>query len=119
MNNFVTREIHDKVTNLKADIARNNNDPRLINKLGVLYARFGLYDKAETEFRKAAAKNKYVPALLNLGNIQYLNGKMKDARNHYKIVIDISPDNAYALLGFARSSFELDDYPSVVSAFKK
>ncbi len=91
----------------------------MINKLGVLYARFGLYKEAEVEFTKVVAGSDYLPAIMNLGNIHYLNGKMEEARDYYLRVLDRSPANAYALLGFAKASFELDDYTSVVSSFEK
>jgi len=119
MDRFVTREIHEKVADLKADIAKSGNNPRLINKLGVLYARFGMYKEAEVEFRKVVARSDYVPALMNLGNINYLNGKIEESRDYYLRVLDRSPDNTYALLGLAKASFELDDYTAVVSSFEK
>jgi tetratricopeptide (TPR) repeat protein len=119
MDKFVTREIHEKVVELRADIVKSGNNPRLINKLGVLYARFGMYKEAEVEFTKVVAGSDYLPAIMNLGNIHYLNGKMEEARDHYLRVLDHSPGNAYALLGFAKASFELDDYTSVVSTFEK
>ena len=56
---------------------------------------------------------------MNLGNIYFINGKMELARSNFAKVLGISPDNTYALLGFAKVSYELDDYGSVVSSFDK
>ncbi len=119
MEKFVTREIHERVLELQEKIRQSRNNPRIINKLGVLYARFGKYREAEEEFNKALSKADYIPSMMNLGNIHFINGKMELARTNFTKVLEIAPDNTYALLGFAKVSYELDDYPSVVSSFNK
>ena len=119
MDKFVNREIYDRVIELKEEIKQSRDNPRVINRLGVLYARFGKYKEAEQEFKKALAKTEYIPSMMNLGNIYFMNGKMESARESFSKVLDKSPENPYALLGFAKVSYELDDYKSVVLSFNK
>ncbi len=118
MNKFIDREIFERASELKASIAKTRDNQKLVNKLGVLYARYGMYDRAEAEFIKAASGNNYMPALMNLGNIHYINGRMDEARGAYLKVLDKDPSNSYAHIGLAKTSFELNDYNSVVSSYK-
>ena len=61
-------------------IQESNNEAKWVNKLGVLYARYGLYDKAIDEFEKILITSEYVPALLNVGSIHFL--REEPARTH-------------------------------------
>jgi hypothetical protein len=72
LSRFVEREIEPRVSKLRSEIATSNNDPRQINRLGVLYALYGLLDKAEAEFKRIPAAGKNFPALVNLGNLYFL-----------------------------------------------
>ncbi len=107
---FVEREVAPQEANLKKKILAAQDDPRLINSLGVLYARYGLADKAEAEFRRAAAKREYVPALVNLGNLAYQTGDLPKARDWYARADRAQPKSALPLLGLARCAYELKDY---------
>jgi len=115
---FVTREIQGKVEELKAELARRGESPRLLNRLGVLYARYGLLDDAEREFKKAG-KSAYGPALVNLGNISYLRKDYQQALSYYHRAEQQNPESAAVLLGIARAQYELENYDSVEVAFSK
>jgi len=43
---FIDREIYPKVAKLQAEIKRSGGSPKDVNKLGVLYARYGLMERA-------------------------------------------------------------------------
>ena len=117
---FVDREISPQVSSLQAEIQKSGGSPRLINKLGVLYARYGLVDKAEKEFMRILEKNKdYVPALLNLGNINFMRDDMTKAKVLYDKAAAGDPDNPDALLCIARVNHELENYDVVRVAFQK
>ena len=91
-----------------------------MNKLGVLYARYGLMDRAEREFKKVLAKDiNYVPSLLNMGNIYYLNGDMKTAKYYYDKAYKKAPDNPKVLLTVARVNHEMENYGTVNEAYGK
>lgn len=107
---FAERELTPQEADLRKRILAAQEDPRLINALGVLYARYGLPDKAEAEFRRATAKREFAPSLVNLGNLAYQAGDMAKARDWYARADRTQPRSALSLLGLARSSYELKDY---------
>jgi tetratricopeptide (TPR) repeat protein len=114
---LVDREIFNKVAALQAAIAKNQESPKSINALGVLYARYDLTDKAEREFKRAIAKSEFVPAIVNLGNLAYLKGDMEGALTFYNRAYKKDPKYPGALLGIARASHEIENYATVKKAF--
>jgi tetratricopeptide (TPR) repeat protein len=111
LGRFIEREIQPQVESLQRRIAGANNSPKLINRLGTLYARFGLYERAQTEFlRIAGGRRPYVPAIVNLGNVSMIAGDLRKAEQYYQTASNYEPDNAHALIGLARVKYELGDY---------
>ncbi len=104
---------------MQKEIKKSGNAPSKINKLGVLYARYGYYDKAEAEFRKITGKTEYIPALVNMGNIFYLNENYGEALDYFKRANSRKPDNLSSLLGIAKASYELEKYDAVQTAFSR
>jgi hypothetical protein len=51
-----------KVATLVSQIAKAQDPRKPTNELGVLYAQYGQYDKAQKQFEKLLAKEQYVPA---------------------------------------------------------
>ncbi len=74
VSGFVDREIGPRVADLKAALAKQSGSSKTMNKLGVLYARYGQLDQAERQFQAIVAKEEYLPALINLGNLANLRG---------------------------------------------
>ena len=116
---FIDREIYPRVSKLQGQIRTSNNDPKYINKLGVLYAKYGLTDKAVLQFNKILAKQEYVPALINFGNIHYLSKEMEKALEYYERASIEAPDNPKVLLCVARVNHELENYGLVKKAYGK
>ena len=116
---LVDREIFNKVAALQAAITKSQESPKTINALGVLYARYDLTEKAEREFKRATAKNEYVPALVNLGNLAFLKGDMEGALTFYNKSYKKDPKYPGALLGIARASHEIENYATVKKAFSE
>jgi tetratricopeptide (TPR) repeat protein len=59
--------------------------------LGILYARFGLTDKAQVQFQEAAQGGDYAPALVNLGNLLFLKKDWQNAFDYYDQARKIDP----------------------------
>ena len=117
---FIDREIYPQVAKLQAEIKESDESPKSVNRLGVLYARYGLMDRAEREFDRILKKESdYVPALINLGNISYLQNDMKKSLAFYERAFMSEPDNPKVLLSLARANHELENYGSVREAYEK
>ena len=115
-SSFVQREIGPRVDELQAEINRSQS-LKAVNKLGVLYARYGLYEQAETEFKQVVEQQEYLPALVNLGNINFLSEDYPEALEFYERAESVRPDNPTVLLGVARASHQLEDYPKASASY--
>jgi tetratricopeptide (TPR) repeat protein len=109
---FVEAEIRDQAAALRQEIARSGGNPKASNKLGVLYARYGLYDRAEPEFQQAAKTN-FVPAIVNLGNLWLLRGDAPRSLSFFELASTREPNNVAALAGLARANYEMENMGSV------
>lgn len=119
LDRFVNRQIAERETSLLRRIAQNPGDARSRNRLGVLYARYGRYADAEEQFRAATAGRPYVPALINLANIAFLNGEHSAARSAYERALATDPENKAAALGIARVEYASENYEAAESAYAR
>jgi tetratricopeptide (TPR) repeat protein len=113
LDRFINQQIQERVAELEAQIQADRDNLRLINRLGVLYARFGLLEEASAQFDQIVRRGEYTAALVNLGNIAYLRGDYRQALSFYRRALEQSPNNSKALLGYARASYAIEDYASV------
>jgi Flp pilus assembly protein TadD len=113
---FVTREIDEAVTGLRESIRSSNNDPKLVNRLGVLYGKYGVLDKAEAEFKKAASA-RYAPAVVNLGNLCFLGRDFGQASTYFRRALALDKNSTAAVVGLAKAAFELGDTVSLKSVY--
>ena len=119
LDKIILRELRPRIAALQKDIRSSNNAPSKINKLGVLYARYGYFNKAEAEFRKITERSGYVPALVNMGNILFIKENYKEALEYFTRANAKNPESAGSLLGIAKVSFELEKYDAVQTAYSK
>ena len=119
LNSFIEQEIRQRVSELRRQIERSDGDPRLINKLGVLYARYGLFEEAEKEFKKITEKKEYVPALANMGNIYLLKSDYIKALDYYGRAYKRVPNNPAVLVGLAKANYEIENYGNVKQYYQK
>jgi tetratricopeptide (TPR) repeat protein len=116
LERFIGNEVQPRASKLKEELRKNPNNAKLLNSLGVLYARFSMLDEAAGEFQKILKGGDFPAALVNLGNIAYLKEEMKAALAYYNRALKKAPDSWAALLGVARASYEMEDYNSVDGA---
>jgi tetratricopeptide (TPR) repeat protein len=109
MKAFIEKEIGPRVEKLIGEIAGARKDPRPMNRLGVLYARYEVFDKAEQSFRGSLALQESAPAFDNLGNIQMRRNDFAAAQKSYQSALRLAPGDIPALVGLVRASYELDD----------
>jgi tetratricopeptide (TPR) repeat protein len=112
-NRFVMQQITASVAQLQAKIRASNNSPKALNDLGLLYARYGLYDNAARQFNQILSATEYVPALVNMGNISFIKRDMDSALQYFDRANRKDPKNAPALVGLARANQETENYGAV------
>ncbi len=116
LDRFVTQEVSAREQVFLDRLRSRPSDVRTRNRLGVLYARYGMYDEAEAQFRRAVRARDYIPALVNLGNVALLRDDIAEARDAYERVLAQDEDNEAALLGIARVAYEDEDYGAAEEA---
>jgi tetratricopeptide (TPR) repeat protein len=120
LTSFVDREIYPQVAQIETKITGNGETPTLVNQLGLLYARYGIPDRAEREFSKALElDSEFVPALVNMGNLQFMIKGAREALPYYNKAYRLSPDNPTVLLCVAKANHEIENYGSVNEAFER
>jgi len=107
---FVTAEIAERAARLQAENKKTQGASRAINSLGVLYAQYGLYDKARVQFESVLKKEEYVPALVNLGHLHRRQGELDTALGYYDRAYKKSPGDASVLLAEAMLNHQLENY---------
>ena len=119
VSNYSKRQIASQEGQLRALLQQRPGDPKLRNRLGVLYARFGLYDKAEGEFKRAVEQQNYIPALMNLGNLHYLREDFDRALAAFQRAAEAQPANPRILLSLAKVYHEMEDYAAASDLHKR
>jgi tetratricopeptide (TPR) repeat protein len=119
LNSFIQTEIRVTEAKLLSKIRESGFNAAVLNKLGVLYARFGQFNKAEIQFTKVVREKEYLPSLINLGNIFLIKDASAEAFEYFSRAEKLSPRNSTVLLGLARSSFDTGNIEIASSTFKK
>ena len=104
MSRYVDLRIEERERSYLDALEANPDDLRLRNRLGVLYARFGRYDEALSQFRAIVEKSDYAPGFINIANIEYLRGKYVNSLESYESARRIVGDEPEVLLGLAQVS---------------
>lgn len=122
LNRFLGIDLKPRIADLQQELKTDRTNVRLLNKLGVLYARYGMLTDARVQFEaamRAGGSAASTSVLVNLGNVSYLSGKFDDAVSYYNRALEKSPNAAGALRGLALASYEAGDTKSVDSALDR
>jgi tetratricopeptide (TPR) repeat protein len=118
LRKYVLQEIFPREKQLKDLLKTRPQDVRLLNSLGVLYARYGMYEEARTRFEAALLIRDYLPSLINAANLDYIESDLRSARDRYAQVLAEERENVPALLGIARIEHELENFGSAREAYQ-
>lgn len=69
-----------------------------------------LWEEALLQFNKIIKTHEYTPALINVGNIYYLQGQMERAPNYYERASAKASGDSIVLLCMARVNHDLENY---------
>jgi hypothetical protein len=111
--------ITNRVDDLQRQIRSSNNNIKYRNRLGVLYARYGLIEEAGEIFKSIAEQDNYVPALINMGIVEYLSPDAEKALTYFSRAAEIEPDNPKALLNLAKAQHKLEQYADAKNNYAK
>jgi tetratricopeptide (TPR) repeat protein len=117
---FVKGEMGQQETTLLAAANKATGQAaksKALNSLAVLHSRFGLYDQAIKEYQQILAKDEYLPALINFGNIYFMQAAYDKALEFYNRAAKKSPKNATVLLCVARANHALENYSIAKKAY--
>jgi hypothetical protein len=108
VDRYVMREIDPQVRLVEA---READQPEAVrdNELGILFAQYGLLPQSWSHLAQSA-KAGLQNAWTNLGNVAFLQRNYRLALTYYQYAVSQNPTDDDALLGVARSQYELDDY---------
>lgn len=120
MKRFLDTQVGPRVAAIQdRGKASGKNSTQIANQVGVLYAQFGMLDKASEQFKAASKGGDYAPALTNMGNVLYLKGDMKGASDYFTRSLAIAPDSAATLAGIVRASYALEDFTKMNTAMTR
>jgi tetratricopeptide (TPR) repeat protein len=117
VNGFVTSQIGRQEGALLAAANKASNKSKPLNSLAVLYSRFGMYEKARRTLNDLLGKDEYVPALINLGNIYFVQSQVDKALEYYNRAYKKDPSNPTVLLCVARANHSLENYSIAKKAY--
>jgi transglutaminase-like putative cysteine protease len=117
VSTFVAAQIGRQEGALLAAANRASNKSKPLNSLAVLYSRYGLYDKARRTLNDVLAKDEYVPALINMGNIYFVQSQVDKALEYYNRAYKKDPNNPTVLLCVARANHSLENYSIAKKAY--
>jgi sugar lactone lactonase YvrE len=84
-------------------LKKNPNDAAALGQLGILYGENGLYAEALEQFQKILAVDKdNALALNNIGNINYLQERLEDAKIAYEASLKAAPGDTGTMANLAR-----------------
>jgi len=119
LRKLIDREIHSRVQYLKTEIQKNRGSLKLRNRLGVLYARYGLEEEAIEEFKKTLIREDYLPALVNIGHVHFLKNNLDAALAYYERALKKDSDNARVLLYLTKVNHKMGNYDGAIQTYKK
>jgi tetratricopeptide (TPR) repeat protein len=119
LQKLMDRELTPRAAAFLAESKKPQSTAKALNSLGVLYARYGLYDKAEEQFSALSAKGTYMPAMINLGNLYLAQKQYKLAIAQFQKILKAMPDDPSGLVGAALASDGMGDRAATKSSYDK
>jgi tetratricopeptide (TPR) repeat protein len=97
LDQYIINELDPKIAELGWQI-RSSPSVLLYNRLGLLQMRSGRSAEAKAAFTRAADQGS-LPALVNLGNLSFLDSDLTAAERYFNQVLSRDPENAAARRG--------------------
>jgi tetratricopeptide (TPR) repeat protein len=118
LGRFVAVEVEPKANRILAAMKGGAGTDKQRNSLGIVYAQYGLYEKARAEFSASVALG-YGPAVVNLANVSFLLKDYEAAAALFQQALASQGASKAALIGLARAKYELDAYAEADELFAR
>ncbi len=105
---YITAEFGPQIAALQEQMKIQGVSVKLLNKLGMLYLRAGMYSSSITIYERSA-KMGSTTAMINLGNIASIQKRFEDAKMWFEKVLSINPNNNTARTNLERIQREFDE----------
>jgi tetratricopeptide (TPR) repeat protein len=114
---FADREIAAIMA--RGQLAATSGDPLVLNRLGILHARWGRLDKAADFFKRSLNAKETAASLINLGNLRLLAKDPSGALGYYDRAAALDPKSASAALAQAIARSQLADPAGTRKAYDR
>lgn len=102
--------IEPHLASINRQIESRGPSPRVYNRLGVLYAKYELYEEAKRWFEEAVGLEPTVDSIMNLGHLAYIDRDYRQALRYYEQASGLAPERDDILLALARAYYDVEDY---------
>jgi tetratricopeptide (TPR) repeat protein len=106
---YIESATYPQIQKFQAEIQASGSVAAM-NSLGVMYAKYGHLDKAEGEFKQALQQKPFLPAVLNLGNLYFIQNQWKQALQYYQQALGMDPKNPHVILAIAKADQQLSKF---------
>lgn len=113
------QETEGRIEELQSRIAADPEDLMVQNRLGVLYARYGMFNEALAVLGRIAEQAEFIPALTNMGSIYFLMAEYLKAEECYQKALSGEPDNTNVVLALMKVEQELENHELVVALYNR
>ena len=108
---------------LSARLARLGSIPasgsaKYLNDRGVIYAKYGMFAEAERDLKKAAAEQ-FSPAVINLGNVAFMQSDYRTAYGYFTQAAKLNPDNPRLLVSLATVAASMGRTDEVIATLER
>ncbi len=118
VNAYRENEIRDQ--ELASRSLYKAGSPESQNWLGVFNYRLGNTDRAIQILRKVlVGKPDYVPALVNMGNMELLAGNFRKAQEYFQTANTTRPGNPVILMAIAKTYYRLEETDQAKELYQK
>jgi len=116
---FVHRELEAQKARLDKAAEGTSDKASSLNSLAVICAQYGQNDSAKQYLAQALQKGDFFPALVNYGNILYLEGNFAGALSYYQRAQKLKPDDAMTTLHLAQAYSRMGNDGEAEARFRR
>ncbi len=119
IDRYIASELDPQIKQIESRMASIGSSPRLENRIGTLYARYGKLDEAGRIFKKIIEKDNFLPSYNNLANVYYLQEDYSSALLYFNKAESISPDQRTIIAGRIKTLKALNRFTEADEQFNR